>query len=374
VAADADAPSFLLVTCQLGAEPALKAEVKRLWPAFRFAYSRPGFLTFKLPASMPLADDFQLDCVFARASACSLGKISVPELDARARAVWQLAGSEVFDALHVWQRDMAKPGWRGFEPHITPAALQAEIAIRKAWPRGEGVQAAPHPRLAAKGARVLDCVLVEADEWWVGWHRATTVETRHPGGLIELTVPQDIVSRAYVKMGEALAWSGLPVERGQKIAELGCAPGGASQALLDRGLSVMGIDPAQVDERVLAHRSFAHVRKRADDVRRREFRGVHWLAADMNVAPTSTLDAVETIVTHASVSIRGLLLTLKLLDWKMADEIPQYVERIRGWGFGDVRARQLAHNRQEICVTALRKTKRRKRTTVGAGRRRKPRA
>ncbi len=150
--ADTDAPGFLFATCQLGAESALKAEVKRFWPAFRFAYSRPGFLTFKLPANAALANDLRLDCTFARASACSLGKISDPDLDARARAVWQLAGSQEFDALHVWQRDMAKPGWRGFEPHITPAALQAENAIRKAWPAGEEVQAAPHPRVAAKGS------------------------------------------------------------------------------------------------------------------------------------------------------------------------------------------------------------------------------
>ena len=55
--------------------------------------------------------------------------------------------------------------------------------------------------------------------------------------------------------------------------------------------------------------------------RRREFRGVKVLAADINVAPNYTLDTVETIVTHPEVRIRGLLLTLKLLDWKLADEL-----------------------------------------------------
>jgi 23S rRNA (cytidine2498-2'-O)-methyltransferase len=60
------------------------------------------------------------------------------------------------------------------------------------------------------------------------------------------------------------------------------------------------------------------------------------------------------------VSIRGLLLTLKLLEWELAEQIPDYLERIRSWGYPQVRARQLAHNRQEICVLAL-KTRVRKR-------------
>ena len=117
VGADTDAPVSCLRLASLGPSRRSRRKSSGCWPAFRFAYSRPGFLTFKLPANAALADDFRLDCTFARASACSLGKINDPDLDARARAVWQLAGSQEFDALHVWQRDMAKPGWRGFEPH-----------------------------------------------------------------------------------------------------------------------------------------------------------------------------------------------------------------------------------------------------------------
>jgi 23S rRNA (cytidine2498-2'-O)-methyltransferase len=179
----------------------------------------------------------------------------------------------------------------------------------------------------------------------------------------DLALPEHAVSRAYLKMQDALAWSELPIERGQHVVELGCSPGGASQALLDRGLMVTGIDPAEVDEQVLSNPQFTHVRKRADDVRRREFRGIHWLAADMNVAPQTTLDTVEAIVTHEAVNIRGLLLTLKLLDWDMADAVPEYLERIKRWGYGSVRARQLAHHRQEFVVAALRTTRKRTRST-----------
>jgi 23S rRNA (cytidine2498-2'-O)-methyltransferase len=348
----ATTPAFLFVTCQVGAEAALKSELARVHPGFTFAYSRPGFLTFKLPAGETPSADFALKAVFARAWGFTLGKIKAESLDEAAAAVWQTVGQEPFQALHVWQRDMATMGHRGFEPHVTPAALAAEDAIRR---HAETVQGdAPFARVATPGQRVLDCVLVEPHEWWLGWHTATGGESCHPGGVRQLVVPEGIVSRAYVKMQEALAWSALPIQSGQVCVEIGCSPGGASQALLEHGLTVVGIDPAEVDATVLAHPNFTHVRKRGADVRRREFRGVHWLAADMNVAPDYTLDTVEAIVTHEAVNIRGLLLTLKLLDWKLAEEVPAYLTRVRGWGFKQIAARQLAHNRQEICVMALR--------------------
>ena len=80
---------------------------------------------------------------------------------------------------------------------------------------------------------------------------------------------------------------------------------------------VTGIDPAEMAPAVLEHPHFTHIRRRSTQVRRREFRKIRWLTADMNVAPDYTLDAVEAIVTHPQINIRGLLLTLKLPEWKL---------------------------------------------------------
>ncbi len=115
----------------------------------------------------------------------------------------------------------------------------------------------------------------------------------------------------------------------------------------------MGIDPAEMHPTVLGHPGFTHVRRRVAEVRRREFRKVRWLMADMNVAPGYTCDAVESIVTHREISIRGMLLILKLIDPSHADHMPEYLARVRGWGYNVVQARQLQHNRQEVCVAAL---------------------
>ncbi len=360
---------FLFTTCQVGAESALKREVSRKLPALRFAYSRPGFLTFKLPAEHDVDDDAR-QCVFARAWGQTLGQAAGDSVDARAAQAWQLAGEPAYQALHVWQRDVARPGHRGFVPHITPAAIQAEMAIRRHGPEDDSTGRTALARNAKPGDRVLDCVIVEPDQWWIGWHRASDAESCIPGGLRQVEMPPHAVSRAYAKMVEALAWSALPIAPNDRTVELGCAPGGASQALLDHGLQVLGIDPAKVDPRVLENERFTHVQKRAADVRRRDFRNVRWLAADMNVDPGTALDAVEAIVTHPSVSIRGMLITLKLLDWKLADAMDDYVRRVREWGYANVRVRQLAHNGQEVCLSAQRAAKKRSRKRSPIKRRR----
>lgn len=352
-------PAFLFATCQVGAERALKAEFARSWPDFRFAFSRPGFLTFKLPSEHALADDFNPHCVFARACGFATGKVTAADVAECAVQFCRATAGPHFGALHVWQRDTATPGHRGFEPHVTRQAREAEAAIRNVWPEITGEPALP--RIAEPGQLVLDCTLVEPGQWWIGYHRAAPGHSCLPGGLMEIAPPEDAVSRAYLKMEESLRWSGLNVTARETAVEIGCSPGGASQALLAHGLTVIGVDPAPVDPRVLAHPKFRHIQKRGAEVRRRELRGATWLAADMNVAPQYTLDTVEALVTHPAATVRGLLLTLKLLEWELAERIPEYLERIRGWGYRHVRARQLTYNRQEICVAALRRKPHRRR-------------
>jgi 23S rRNA (cytidine2498-2'-O)-methyltransferase len=182
-----------------------------------------------------------------------------------------------------------------------------------------------------------------------------------------VSLPPHAVSRAYAKLEEALSWSGLPLAAEDECVEIGCAPGGASQALLDRGLFVTGIDPAVVDPVVLRHPRFRHLKKRGKEVRRHEFTGVRWLLADMNIAPEATLDEVEAIVTHPGVTIRGMILTLKLSDWNVAERLPEFVARVRAWGFRDVRVRQLVSGGQEVCVAALRRKALRRLGRGGAG-------
>ncbi len=347
-------PEFLFITCQVGAERPLKAELAREQPELRFAYSRPGFVTYKIPPDDRLASELSLRSVFARAYGYTLGQAKGELVRDLAQQVWQAAGDRQFQAVHVWSRTPNLPGEDDSEHDLV---AQATRALLDTVPTSQCDQltAEQFNTPAGRGQMVLDCVLVEPNHWWVGCHRADCFSARWPGGAMPIKSPRECVSRAYFKMEEGLRWSDLPVQPGEACIELGSSPGGASQCLLSHDLQVYGLDPAEMDARVLDHPRFQHWRMRAEEVRIRQLckHKIRWLMADMNVVPDQTLRRVERIVTHPEVHIRGLLLMLKLRDWQLAERIPEYLDQIRGWGYRDVRARQLVFNRREICVAAL---------------------
>ena len=385
-------PQFLYLTCQRGAEPALKNEMARRRPNYRFSYSRPGFLTFRAPAAESVEKRLAVDIptlrlVFARSCAHSLGRVSARECAAasggfdRAEGlsrVWELAESEfgansrgALDAsragrafptlarVHVWERDRFNVGVRGFEPGLTPAAyaLHAELmaAAPETFRAAFGADARRLDAPGEPGEVVLDVVMVEEDEWHVGFHRVSDPHSRYPGGLFPLALPTDAASRAFLKFEEGLRWAQFPIGVGSRCVDIGSAPGGGSQALLARGAFVLGVDPAEMDPRVLANPNFTHLRGKINQLKRKLFRKSRWFLTDMNVAPNYTLDALEEIVMREEVAARGLLFTLKFFEWKLADELPEYLSRVKSWGFNHVKARQLQYNRQEIMVAALKK-------------------
>lgn len=354
-------PQFLFTVCQCGAEQVLKQEIAVGPVDARPAYSRPGFVTFKLEEPCQNPEQFHFPSTFARTHGFCLGKVIGENTSTLAKEVWalpaveQMLANQTICDLHVWQRDARPPSVKGFEPGPTLLAGEVEAVIRQHSPIEELRSMPDDPRPPSRRNRwVLDVVMVEPNEWWIGCHCATRRVDCWPGGVIPLVLPDHAVSRAYLKMTEAIAWSALPALPDDLCLELGCAPGGASQALLEHGLRVIGVDPAEVDSVVAEHPNFQYLRRRSAEVPQKALQGARWLAVDINAAPAYTLDAAEEIVTSKAASIRGMILTIKLSDWKLAGEMANYVKRVASWGYGDIRTRQLASNHQEFCLVALR--------------------
>jgi 23S rRNA (cytidine2498-2'-O)-methyltransferase len=214
---------------------------------------------------------------------------------------------------------------------------------------GTGAEKISQP--AQPGETVLDVVRVEPNLFFVGTHIVTEtspIHARYSGGILPITLPADAVSRAYLKFNEGHLWSGIAFRSGDRCLDIGASPGGCSQYLLQQGMSVFGVDPGAVYPAVLDHPQFTHIRSRIRDTKRSLFRDVQWITADMNVAPNYTLEVLEEAVAKTEGSVRGLLFTLKLLRWELADKLPELLDRIRTWGFPNVRMKQLVFNRQEI--------------------------
>ena len=331
--------SFLLVGCHGGAEAALCRRQLEVLPQVTKAAWRRGVVTFRLPDDFDPPDDFFPDLVFARAVIRSLGQVSAAGDTERIERLLGLVGPTAWDNVHTWRRD--------------PRTEVSTAAVRESLLAALGLPATLDP-IAQRGDLVLDCVVDAPDRWWVGWHRAESLSSLWPGGIHPGELPADKVSRAWLKLDEAIATFGVVLEAGDRACELGASPGGACQRLLEAGLVVVGIDPALVEEPVATHPRFEQWRMRARDVRLRAFRGFDWIVADMNIDPTSTLESIGRIVTAPGVRPKGIIATLKLPEWSRADALPEWLALFRRWGFTP-RARQLSSGGREVCVVALRK-------------------
>ena len=357
---------FIFAVCQVGAEPALKKELSREHPEFRFSYSRPGFVTFKrVDPAHALTPDFELKSVFARQYGLSIGKAGSKESsdEERARAVKQSfeeiranlgnAGKNL--NLHVFESDQYAPGEEplGFVPGARAKSARAAIAA-------EMKSSFPELEINARsltGETVLDVIVVEPHEWWLGLHEHGRARSADPGGrptAKDLELPSEAPSRAYLKLEEGLAWSGAPIRKGDTAVEIGSAPGGASYALLKRGVSVTGVDPGKMDSVVLKMPGYRHIEKPVFYVERKELPSkVDWLLCDMNVDPKVAITSSDRLMRELRDSLLGLLLTVKLNKWEMAADVPGMIDYLKKSGLVRVRARQLANNRQEIFIYGL---------------------
>jgi 23S rRNA (cytidine2498-2'-O)-methyltransferase len=350
---------FGFSTCQVGAEMVFKREVARLFPDARSAFSRPGFVSFKTETLSP--EDFTNRSIFARTASVSLGKVETDCPRQLAAEVWKAASEHrlFVNRVHVFRRDPLPVGEHGFEPHIPPELIDIHRHIIEQSPQTKflGVGADNIFQPAQSGETILDVVMIEPNFFIVGTHTATAaspIHARYSGGILPIAPLSDAVSRAYLKFNEGFLWSGFALGNEDQCLDIGASPGGCSQFLLQQGAKVFGIDPGEMHPALLHHPRFTHVRCRIKDAKRSLFCNVGWITADMNVAPNYTLDVLEEIVAATSSargsSIRGLLFTLKLTQWELADKLPALLDRIRAWGFSNVWAKQLVFNRQEVMI------------------------
>ena len=309
-------------------------------------------MTFKLANDQRWTERFDLVSTFARTFGLSIETVNNPAGQPMLEKV-----IDIFQSMpdcrhiHVFQRDQFLPGDKHFEPGTSELAaavineLQIKLSNQKPGPKSVMFNEEAEP-----DDHILNLVIVEPDRWLIGHHYATTIAQRWPGGVPDIERRDDIISRAYYKVLEALLWSQLPLRQGDTCIEIGSAPGGACQALLELDAKVIAIDPADMHDSIVNHPGLKQIKKRAKDVRKSELADAKWLIADMNVAPNYTLDAAEEIVTNQRTNIQGMLLTLKIADWKLAQSIPEMIERVKRWGYRFVKTRQLAFNRNEICL------------------------
>ncbi len=334
-------PVHAFACCQVGSERLLKGEVAKTQPKLRPAFARPGLVTWV--SDTPTTADLDLDAVFARVWGASLGRATT------AAEVVALLGPDagLGDAplrLHVFPRD----------PDVAGGLVEAEKIRADLLATGRFV---PEPKPQLKDL-VIDVVVAPAEPWLVGVHRHRAGRWEVAGGLPPIVVPPESPSRAFAKIEEAIVWAKLDVKPGQVALEVGSSPGGAALALARRGVTVWGVDPAPMGPGVLDYRGpsssrIHHLAIKVGELRWEDLPPkIDWLLLDVHLAPQVALHSIQRFLPRVKKGLRGAVLTLKLNDQRIVDEIPALIERVRRMGFNEVRATHLPSNRSEICCVA----------------------
>lgn len=333
--------AFAITTCQPGAEAALKAEVAVRYPDLKFAYSRPGFVTFKLPPEFSFDLKTGLNLIFAHTCSLSLGKVLGESFEQRVAALLPVLQSH--SVKHV----------SAFRPNLEESENLEAFAECVAAMQNMGLSVNTSPKV---GDKAVNLIWLSPQEWWLGLFEHSQQHSAYPGAQFPSEVPAGAPSRAYLKMEEALAAGPLPLRAGEGAVELGCSPGGASFALLERGVRVVGVDPADVSPTVLAHQTgFRHVRAQAMQLTDSDVQGLHWLFSDMNIPGDQALAAIEKVSAKIGPTLKGGFVTLKLKDWNEAKKLGTWQKRLQAMGFAKVKLRHLFHNRTEVCAIFLKR-------------------
>lgn len=370
---------FIFANCQHGMESTARDQILRHHPELRLAFSRPGFMTFKVvDAAWP--DRFQLRSPLVRTMGWSVD--SIRDASTPARIEWAArqienamaaSDSERF-TVHVWSRDLRRPGERGFEPGPDERIAGVVEGLRNAL--ANSADKLVFNQNAKANQRVYDLILVDEDHWFWGWHDASTIPGRWVGGVPKISSETKPISRAYYKLTEALLWSGIRINPGDLCVEIGSSPGGACQRLVELGARVIAVDPADLAPEIAENPAVQHLRKRGHELRKQEVIEARWLMADVNIQPAAMLNTILGLIDRGHLGhVRGMLLTLKLPDSSKPrkqpkkeagisandksgrEPIPELEELARPFrerGYRLAKLRQLAFNRNELCLLIAR--------------------
>ena len=208
-----------------------------------------------------------------------------------------------------------------------------------------------------KKPQVVISILCTMYQGYIGISSVEENLSAWPGGARHFAQTPEQISRAEFKLLEALEYFDISLEPGKRVLDLGAAPGGWTQLLLEAHMQVVAVDPAKLDPRLGRRQGLEHYRGYAEDyieeaIRKRETFDV--IVNDMR------MDAREAArgLAYASRCLRsdGFIISVFKLPHASVNVDPLHTLKdalnIMSKAYRVVQAHQLFHNRQEVTVVA----------------------
>ncbi len=195
-------------------------------------------------------------------------------------------------------------------------------------------------------------IYASPDKLYIGFGSPRDMLSDWAGGAVRFQREEGQISRAKFKLLEAEKAFGLQYAKHQKALDIGAAPGGWTSLLLERGLRVTAIDPADLHPSLSAYPTLTYLKRNASEVKLAEG-SFDLLVCDMSWSPMMmcrlVLDLEQALVKGATA-----IITIKLMHKKPMQTIRDVISRM-STAFVLQKAKQLFHNREEITLYLIKK-------------------
>ncbi len=225
-----------------------------------------------------------------------------------------------------------------------------------------------------KKPQVIISLLCTSEKGYLGISTSEENLSDWPGGMRHFAQTPEQISRAEFKLLEALEVFGVTLPARGHALDLGAAPGGWTRLLLEAGLHVVAVDPAQLDPRLVAPRFIVGDSFIVGESRLEHYRGYAETYLEDALKQGRRFDVITNdmrmdarqaarLLVQARQCLRSdgfVISTLKLphatREIDPLKTLKEALSLLRGRDksgpYGIVQARQLFHNRQEVTVIA----------------------
>lgn len=168
------------------------------------------------------------------------------------------------------------------------------------------------------------------------------------GGMLHFRKTKADVSRAKFKLLEAIVRFGLEFPASGLALDLGAAPGGWTQELLERGLKVIAVDTGELDERLLALPGIRFLQQNVKDLSFLPTQQFDVITCDMSWDPFFSVKLLNGLIPNLRANGQ-VIMTVKLMGKRPLPTIRRVLDSMHK-KLVVRHAKHLWHNRQEITV------------------------
>ena len=179
---------------------------------------------------------------------------------------------------------------------------------------------------------------------------ADKVDLKNPAAINIIEKPDDI-SRAQLKLREAILYFKIDLSSVRNALDLGAAPGGFSKELSMHRIKVIAVDTADLDKRLEKDRNITHLKIKAAQINSDYI--FDMITNDMNIDPVESAQVMLNLSNHLS-SNGFAVMTIKCPSKNVSNYIKN-TKKILSAKYTRFRLQHLPHNRMEITLFMLKK-------------------